>query len=60
MFSEFSLLNKVTDDYSKNVNQNSNEDKLMKIKPKSTENLSLHSDGKVLTTLDNRSTEPAK
>ena len=33
---------------------------MIKIEPESTEHLSLHSDGEVLTTVDNSSTESAK
>ena len=47
----------VANDYSKNLSSNLNEDRLIKIEPESTEHLSLHSDGKVLTTIDNSSTE---
>ena len=50
----------LANDYSKNLSSNLNEDRLIKIEPKSTENLSLHSDGEVLTTVDNSSTESAK
>ena len=50
----------VANDYSKNLSSNLNEDRLIKIEPESTENLSLHSDGEVLTTVDNSSTESAK
>ena len=56
----FFLPTEVANDYSKNLSSNLNEDKLMRIKPKSTENFFLCSDGEVSTTVDNSSTESAK
>ena len=42
----------VANDYSKNLSSNLNEDKLMKIEPKSIENFFLCSDGEVSTTVE--------
>ena len=50
----------VANDYSKNPTSNLNEDRLIKIEPERTENLHLQSEGEVLTTFDNSSTESAK
>ena len=59
-FNFFPWPTEVANDYSKNLNSNLNEDRLIKIERESTENLSLLSDGEVLTTVDNSSTESAK
>ena len=50
----------VANDHSKNLSSNLNEDRLIKIEPKSTENLSLRSDLEVLTNVDNSLKEFAK
>ena len=47
----------VANDHSKNLSSNLKENRSIKIEPESTEHLSLHSDGEVLTTVDNSSTE---
>merc|ERR1719354_1243667 len=50
----------VGNDYSKNLSSSLNEDKLMKIKPKSTENFFLFSVGEFSTTVDINLTESAR
>ena len=49
----------MANDYSKNLSSDLNEDKIMKIKPKSTENFFLCSDGEVSTTVDINLTDSA-